>query len=75
MKGSAAGVVSGTGEIFGGGIAPVIAGFVAVHFGIDKILYNAMAGLILVVIFALFLKETAPVKAIRAHAQADLSAP
>lgn len=59
---SAIGIVVGSGEIFGGGIAPSIAGFIAQHYGIQDILYLALAGIILGIVVCLFLKETAPRK-------------
>lgn len=57
---SAIGVVVGAGEIFGGGIAPSIAGFVAQHYGIQNILSLALAGVLLGVVVCAFLVETAP---------------
>ncbi len=57
---SSVGFVSGTGEIFGGGLAPVIAGFIAQHFGLPATLEFALAGLAGGAVVALFLTETAP---------------
>jgi predicted MFS family arabinose efflux permease len=68
---SAIGIVVGSGEVFGGGVAPSIAGFVAQHYGIQNILYLALIGVTLGVVVCLFLKETAPRK-IRGHAQRSL---
>lgn len=59
---TASGIVVGTGEIFGGGIAPVIAGYVAQHYGIQYILHLAAVALVLGFIVVLFLQETAPSK-------------
>jgi sugar phosphate permease len=59
---SAIGIVVGAGEIFGGGVAPVIAGYTAQHYGIENILYLALIGVGLGVFVCLFLKETAPRK-------------
>jgi predicted MFS family arabinose efflux permease len=59
---SAIGIVVGAGEIFGGGIAPIIAGFVAQHYGIQYILYLCLGGVLLGIVVCLFLKETAPTK-------------
>jgi predicted MFS family arabinose efflux permease len=59
---SAIGIVVGSGEIFGGGIAPSIAGYVAQHYGIQNVLYLALIGVALGIIVCLFLKETAPRK-------------
>ena len=63
---SAIGIVVGAGEVFGGGIAPAIAGFVAKNYGIQNILYLPLIGVGLGVIVCLFLKETAPRKIQRA---------
>ena len=59
---SSVGFVSGTGEIFGGGLAPVIAGFIAQHFGLPATLDFALAGLIGGAFISLLLVETAPRK-------------
>ena len=60
---SAIGIVVGAGEIFGGGIAPIIAGNVAENFGIENVLYVALIGVVLGIFVCLFLRETAPRKA------------
>jgi predicted MFS family arabinose efflux permease len=57
---STAGVIIGTGEIFGGGIAPALAGNVAQNFGIQHVLTMALAGLITGAVVSLALRETAP---------------
>ena len=57
---SAIGVVVGAGEIFGGGIAPTIADFVARSYGLPSVLYVALTGVVLGIFVCLFLKETAP---------------
>lgn len=59
---SAIGVVVGAGEIFGGGVAPSIAGFIGDNYGIENTLYVALAGVTLGVFVSLGLKETAPRK-------------
>src|SRR3989442_3025436 len=59
---SAIGIVVGAGEIFGGGVAPSIAGFIAQNYGIQNILYLALSGVVLGVFVCLFLTETAPRK-------------
>ncbi|MPW21539.1 MFS transporter [Paraburkholderia sp. CNPSo 3157] len=68
---STIGFVSGVGETFGGGVAPVIAGFIAQHFGLactlDFALYSLAAGAAV----AFFLIETAPRKR-RDEAQAQV---
>jgi predicted MFS family arabinose efflux permease len=57
---SSVGLVSGMGEIFGGGIAPAIAGHIAQHYGIRSTLYFALGGIIAGFFVSLFLKESAP---------------
>jgi len=59
---SAIGMVSGVGEIFGGGVAPFVAGFVADRYGIQYTLYLALGGLMAGILVSLFLRETAPRK-------------
>jgi hypothetical protein len=58
LASSAVGICSGVGEIFGGGVAPAIAGFVAQHYGIANIFYVPMAGLIAGIVLSFFFKET-----------------
>jgi predicted MFS family arabinose efflux permease len=65
LAASAVGVVSGAGEVFGGGIAPIIAGFVADRYGIQHVLYLGLAGCTCAVAVGLFLNETAPRFAVR----------
>jgi len=60
---STTGIIVGSGEIFGGGIAPVIAGAIAQHYGIQHTLTMALIGLSLGVVVSLFLRETAPRRA------------
>ena len=59
---TAIGMVVGAGEIFGGGVAPIIAGAVAQNYGIENILWVAMSGVVLGIVVAGFLRETAPRK-------------
>ena len=59
---TASGLVIGVGEIFGGGFAPIIAGFVAEHYGIEHVLQLAIGGLAVGLIVALSVKETAPLR-------------
>ena len=56
------GLVIGAGEIFGGGVAPAIAGRIAGTSGIQNVFTFTIASLILGFVIALFLKETAPRK-------------
>lgn len=62
LMSTASGLVIGVGEIFGGGIAPAMAGYIAINYGIENILYLALGALILGLTVAFSLKETAPVK-------------
>ncbi len=59
---SAIGVVVGAGEIFGGGVAPSIAGFIGKNYGIENTLYVALIGVALGIVVSVFLRETAPRK-------------
>jgi fucose permease len=62
MVASVAGLVIGAGEVFGGGVAPAIAGRIAQASGIQNVFTFAIGGLIVGFVIALFLKETAPRK-------------
>jgi fucose permease len=57
---TASGVVIAVGELFGGGLAPIIAGQVAERFGIGHLLWLPIAALALGFILCLLLKETLP---------------
>lgn len=59
---STAGIIIGSGEIFGGGIAPSIAGAIAQNYGIQHTLTMALTGLCLGIVTSLFFQETAPRK-------------
>ncbi|MEV7891183.1 MFS transporter [Streptomyces sp. NPDC002817] len=59
---SAAGLPIGIGEITGGGLTPVIGGFMAQHFGIQSIIFVAIVGLAISLTMSLFLRETAPAR-------------
>ena len=56
------GLVVGAGEIFGGGVAPAIAGFVGQNYGIQNILWMPLIGVSVGVIVTAMLRETAPKK-------------
>ena len=60
MMSTASGVIIGVGEIFGGGLALVIAGMVITRFGIEYMLYLALGGLLVGTGLMPFLNETAP---------------
>lgn len=62
MIASVAGLVIGAGEVFGGGVAPAIAGQIAGSSGIQHVFTFVIASLVLGFLIALFLKETAPRK-------------
>jgi MFS family permease len=49
--------------IFGAGVGPPIAGYVADHYGIQNILYIGLVGLGVGSVVTLLLRETAPRKA------------
>jgi predicted MFS family arabinose efflux permease len=59
---SAIGIVSGTGEIVGGGLVPVIAGNVAQSRGIENCFDVSFVGLVLGAVVSAFFIETAPRK-------------
>jgi sugar phosphate permease len=56
------GMVVGAGEIFGGGVMPVIAGYVAQNYGIENIFWVPLIGVVAGVLVSMFLNETAPRK-------------
>ncbi|MEQ1760475.1 MAG: MFS transporter [Vicinamibacterales bacterium] len=56
------GIVVGAGEIFGGGIAPIIAGSVIDASGLHAVMFVALGGAIFGVLTSIFLTETAPTK-------------
>ena len=59
---SAIGLVVGSGEIFGGGVAPAIGGYIAQTYGIQNILWMPLIGVTLGIVVCAFLTETAPKK-------------
>ncbi|MBB6096473.1 putative MFS family arabinose efflux permease [Povalibacter uvarum] len=67
---STAGIIIGTGEIFGGGIAPAIAGNIAQTYGIQHVLTMALIGLVAGFFVSIFLVETAPRKVSALNAEA-----
>lgn len=58
LMSTASGLVVGIGEVFGGGFAPAIAGYIAKHFGIQYIMQLGLAALAIGLVVALSLKET-----------------
>ncbi|HBP6668281.1 MULTISPECIES: MFS transporter [Pseudomonas] len=59
---TATGLVVGIGEVFGGGVAPALAGYIAQHQGIQYTLYLALGGVALGLLVACLLRETAPLR-------------
>lgn len=66
-----AGIIIGAGEIFGGGVAPYIAGAIAQNYGIQYVPYFALGGLATGIVVSLFLRETAPSKTKSAGSDLD----
>ena len=56
------GLVVGVGEIFGGGLGPIMGSFVIPNYGFVGPLYVAFFGMVLGFVASLLLKETAPKK-------------
>ena len=73
LMSTASGLVVGVGEVFGGGVAPAIAGYVAKHFGIQHIMYLGLIALAVGFVIALCLKETAPCRLKTARADIRLA--
>lgn len=65
LAATAIGLATLLGEIFGGALAPTIAGAVADKFGLGAPLWIASGGVIAVFIASIFLRETAPSKITR----------
>ena len=59
---TATGLVVGIGEVFGGGVAPALAGYIAQHQGIQYTLDLALGGVELGLLVACLLRETAPLR-------------
>ena len=59
---SAIGIVVGAGEIFGGGVAPYIAGGIADAYGLPSVLVVALIGVASGTVVCFWLRETAPRK-------------
>lgn len=60
MMASTGGLIIACGEIFGGGFAPAIGGWIAKNYGIQNVLWLAFGGLAVGTVISLFYKETAP---------------
>ena len=63
LRATASGVVIAVGELFGGGVAPIAAGYLARSSGIAAIFPLAIGGFAIGLIACLALVETAPVRA------------
>lgn len=62
LVGASIGLVVGVGEIFGGGLGPIMGSFVIPNYGFQGPLYVALFGMVLGLVTSLLLKETAPKK-------------
>lgn len=62
MVAASIGLVVGVGEIFGGGLGPIMGSFVIPNYGFQGPLYVALFGMIIGFFASLLLKETAPKK-------------
>lgn len=60
LMATASGVVIAIGELFGGGLAPIIGGQVADHLGIAHILWLPIGAMVAGLVLCLALKETRP---------------
>jgi MFS family permease len=60
MIGGITGVIAAVGEIFGGGVAPGVGGWIGQNYGIQNVLWLALGGLVVGTVLSLFYKETAP---------------
>lgn len=73
LASTAVGIISGVGEIVGGGAAPALAGYIAKHFGIEKVFYTALGGLILALVLIAALQETRHVSSRLASSAAPMA--
>ena len=65
---TASGMIIGIGEIFGGGLEPALAGYLAKHVGIQHAITMTLWALVIGAIAIVALKETAPSR-VRAQAR------
>lgn len=68
---SAVGLVSGVGEVIGGGLSPVIAGYLAQNYGLPSVISFAFYGFLCGIVISLFFEETSPMR-LQARASAAL---
>ena len=62
LMSTASGLIIGVGEVFGGGLAPALAGYLAKHFGIQHAVILPLCALAIGALAIAALKETAPVR-------------
>ena len=67
---TALGLIMGIGELFGGFITPVVAGFAADAYGLQIVMWIAAAGSFIALLLSFFLTETAPIKVNKAQLSA-----
>ncbi|MFP3550930.1 MFS transporter [Paraburkholderia sp. SIMBA_049] len=67
LMSTASGMIIGIGEIFGGGVAPAYAGYMAKHFGIEHAVTMPLWTIVAGAIAVAALKETAPVRTFDKH--------
>ncbi len=60
MIASTGGIIIAVGEIFGGGVAPALGGYITQNYGIQNTLWLAFWGLAVGFVVSLFYRETAP---------------
>ena len=60
LMATASGIVIATGELLGGGLAPILAGQVAERFGIEHILRLPIVMMVIGVLLCLAIRETRP---------------
>lgn len=70
MIAATTGMIIGAGEIFGGGVAPAVAGFLAEAYGPQAPLYLALGALLVGTPVAACFRETAPQRAARREGKA-----
>lgn len=64
---TALGLVMEVGELFGGFITPIVAGFAADIYGLQIVMWIAAAGSLVAFFLSFFLTETAPVRTAKAQ--------
>ncbi|WP_061291003.1 MFS transporter [Azotobacter vinelandii] len=67
---TALGLIMGIGELFGGFVTPIVAGFLADIYGLEIAIWIASGGSLIALMLSIFLSETAPVKQ-RKHSNSE----